>query len=49
MQVAVRQSPHLRCVVSLYSTDDRYSDDVHYIGVRTHTDHDHADVLFTCM
>ena len=32
LQVAARQPPALRAVVSLYSTDDRYADDAHYIG-----------------
>ncbi len=32
LQVAARQPPALRAVVSLYSTDDRYADDAHYMG-----------------
>lgn len=32
LQVAARRPPALRAVVSLYSTDDRYADDAHYIG-----------------
>jgi len=32
LQIAARQPPELKCVVSLCSTDDRYADDVHYMG-----------------
>ena len=32
LQVAARRPPELGCVVSLCSTDDRYADDVHYLG-----------------
>ena len=32
LQVAARRPPQLGCVVSLCSTDDRYADDVHYMG-----------------
>jgi uncharacterized protein len=32
LQVAARRPPALRAVISLCSTDDRYSDDVHYMG-----------------
>jgi uncharacterized protein len=32
LQVAARRPPALRAVVTLYSTDDRYADDAHYIG-----------------
>jgi uncharacterized protein len=32
LQVAARRPPALRAVVSLYSTDDRYADDAHYMG-----------------
>ena len=32
LQVAARRPPSLRAVISLCSTDDRYADDVHYIG-----------------
>ena len=32
LQVAFLSPPALKSVISLYSTDDRYSDDVHYIG-----------------
>ncbi|CUM68333.1 uncharacterized protein PRCAT00006055001 [Priceomyces carsonii] len=32
LQVAARQHPGLRTIITLMSTDDRYSDDVHYRG-----------------
>lgn len=32
LQVAALQPPELKAVVSLCSTDDRYADDVHYMG-----------------
>ena len=32
LQVAARRPPELRSIITLCSTDDRYSDDVHYIG-----------------
>jgi putative CocE/NonD family hydrolase len=32
LQIAARQPPQLKAVISIYSTDDRYADDVHYIG-----------------
>lgn len=32
LQLAARAPPALKGVVSLYSTDDRYADDVHYVG-----------------
>jgi uncharacterized protein len=32
LQVAARRPPQLKAVISLCSTDDRYADDVHYIG-----------------
>lgn len=32
LQVAARQHPALKTIISLMSTDDRYSDDVHYRG-----------------
>ncbi|MER9977184.1 CocE/NonD family hydrolase [Mesorhizobium sp. M0085] len=32
LQVAARQPPELKAVVTLCSTDDRYRDDIHYIG-----------------
>ncbi|KIW95500.1 uncharacterized protein Z519_04085 [Cladophialophora bantiana CBS 173.52] len=32
LQVAARRPPQLKAVISLCSTDDRYADDVHYMG-----------------
>jgi len=32
LQLAYRQPPQLRAVISVCSTDDRYADDVHYMG-----------------
>ncbi len=32
LQIAARRPPALRAVISVYSTDDRYADDVHYMG-----------------
>lgn len=32
LQVAALQPPALKAVISLYSTDNRFTDDVHYIG-----------------
>jgi hypothetical protein len=32
LQVAARKPPELKAVISLCSTDDRYADDVHYMG-----------------
>jgi putative CocE/NonD family hydrolase len=32
LQIAARQPPALRAVVTLCSTDDRYSDDIHFMG-----------------
>ena len=32
LQVAARRPPALRAVVSICSTDDRYADDIHYMG-----------------
>jgi putative CocE/NonD family hydrolase len=32
LQVAARRPPALKCVITVFSTDDRYADDVHYIG-----------------
>ncbi|MGH2615164.1 MAG: CocE/NonD family hydrolase [Thermomicrobiales bacterium] len=32
LQVAARRPPELKAVISLCSTDDRYADDVHYMG-----------------
>jgi putative CocE/NonD family hydrolase len=32
LQVAARRPPELKAVISMCSTDDRFSDDVHYLG-----------------
>ncbi len=32
LQMAALQPPELKCIISLCSTDDRYADDVHYMG-----------------
>ncbi|MGO9885723.1 MAG: CocE/NonD family hydrolase [Solirubrobacteraceae bacterium] len=32
LQIAARRPPALKAVISAYFTDDRYSDDVHYMG-----------------
>ncbi len=32
LQIAARQPPELKAVISVASTDDRYADDVHYMG-----------------
>jgi len=32
LQVAARKPPALKCIITVFSTDDRYADDVHYIG-----------------
>jgi hypothetical protein len=32
IQVAMLKPPHLKAIVPMYATDDRYTDDVHYIG-----------------
>ncbi|MCP4767877.1 MAG: CocE/NonD family hydrolase [Gammaproteobacteria bacterium] len=32
LQVATRQPDALKCIITVFFTDDRYADDVHYIG-----------------
>ena len=32
IQVAKLQPPHLKAIIPMYATDDRYTDDVHYLG-----------------
>lgn len=32
LQIAARRPPQLKAIITLCSTDDRYADDVHYIG-----------------
>ncbi len=38
LQVAARRPPALKAIISLCSTDDRYADDVHYMGGALLTD-----------
>jgi uncharacterized protein len=42
LQVAARRPPALKAVISVMSTDDRYSDDVHYIGGSLLADTQHS-------
>jgi len=37
IQVAMHQPPHLKAIVPINATDDRYTDDVHYRGGALHT------------
>ena len=32
LQVALHRPPHLKAIVPIYATDDRYTDDCHYVG-----------------
>jgi len=32
LQVAMHRPPHLKAIVPIYATDDRYTDDCHYVG-----------------
>lgn len=32
LQIAARRPPALKAIITIYSTDNRYSDDVHYMG-----------------
>src|SRR5260370_4509389 len=36
LQIAARRPPELKAIISVCSTDDRYADDVHYIGGPVH-------------
>jgi putative CocE/NonD family hydrolase len=36
LQVAMHRPPHLKAIIPLYATDDRYTDDVHYTGGALH-------------
>jgi putative CocE/NonD family hydrolase len=42
LQVAARRPPALRAIISSMSTDDRYADDVHYIGGSILADTQHS-------
>ena len=32
LQIAARRPPSLKAIVTIASTDDRYADDIHYMG-----------------
>ncbi|HYB71819.1 MAG TPA: CocE/NonD family hydrolase [Candidatus Sulfotelmatobacter sp.] len=32
LQVALHRPPHLKTIIPIYATDDRYTDDCHYVG-----------------
>lgn len=50
LQVAARQPPALKCIITVFSTDDRYADDVHYIGgCMTTQNPEWAFVMFPAM
>ena len=50
LQVAARRPPALKCIVTVFSTDDRYADDVHYIGgCMTTQNPEWAFVMFPAM
>ncbi len=36
IQVAMHRPPHLKAIVPIYATDDRYTDDVHFVGGALH-------------
>ena len=39
LQVAARRPPALKAIVTVYSTDDRYADDIHFMGGCLLTEH----------
>jgi len=50
LQVAARCPPALKCIITVFSTDDRYADDVHYIGgCMTTQNAEWAFVMFPAM
>lgn len=50
LQIAARRPPALKAVISLCSTDDRYADDVHYMGGCLLTENlNWASVMFSIM
>jgi len=50
LQVAARRPPALKCIITVFSTDDRYADDVHYIGgCMTTQNPEWAFVMFPAM
>ena len=50
LQVAARRPPSLKCIITIFSTDDRYADDVHYVGgCMTTQNPEWAFVMFPAM
>ena len=50
LQVAARRPPALKCIITIFSTDDRYADDVHYVGgCMTTQNPEWAFVMFPAM
>ena len=50
LQVAARRPPALKCIITVFSTDDRYADDVHYVGgCMTTQNPEWAFVMFPAM
>ncbi len=50
LQVAARRPPALKCIVTVFSTEDRYNGDLHYIGGCMSTQNpEWAFVMFPCM
>ena len=50
LQVAACRPPALKCIITVFSTDDRYADDVHYIGgCMTTQNPEWAFVMFPAM
>ncbi len=50
LQVAALRPPALKCIITVFSTDDRYGDDVHYIGgCMTTQNPEWAFVMFPAM
>jgi len=50
LQVAAHRPPELKAVISLCSTDDRYADDIHFMGGKLLNDNMHwASVMFAYM
>jgi predicted acyl esterase len=50
LQVAARRPPALKCILTVFSTEDRYNGDLHYIGGCMSTQNpEWAFVMFPCM
>jgi uncharacterized protein len=50
LQVAARRPPALKCIITVFSTEDRYSGDLHYVGGCMATQNaEWAFVMFPCM